>query len=218
MKRIDEMTREEILALTDGQVNVMIDYECALEGKPLLPPQPVEPPKVTDYSPDTTAYQVAGIVTTDADHAARILEAILSGTQYDTAYISGPSYEKRLTPKTSKPNIESFPVYSIEYWDSIKNKVHEAESAQEQYKAQRKEYTDAVNARADITSRIWEFISNARDEQYRRERLRNEFGRYLELAEGNRQVAMNFLKKAHEVPGDMETELLRPGVSEPVEG
>lgn len=207
MKRIDEMTREEIVALTDERINMLIDYECAMEGKPLLPDSPIKP-IVPEYAPDTLIYTVAEVTTKCADHAQRILEAINSGERVSKKYVSGPSYMKMLEPVSSKVTITSETVFSIELWDKIKNEKLAADVWMEEYKQLKKEYDDAVNKRAEISDRIWEWIGNSRNEEYRRERIRNDFKRYLELSEGNKSIAMNFLKKAHIVPEDIEEELL----------
>ncbi len=211
MKTIDEMNHEEILALTDGQVNVLIDYECALEGKPLLPPMPVAPQKV-EIEPDILVYEVGGVTTTCPDHAAKILAAIETGDQWETEYVSGYSGTRRLRPTDyyHKAKIETRKVFSVEKWDEMKNAINQYEATKKSYEEAKKEYDDAANDRVQISERIWNTVSHFRNEEFRRRHLRNEFSRYLELAEGNHTIAMNFLKKAHEVPLDLELELNPP--------
>ena len=46
MKRFDDLSEPEIVALSDADISRWIDLECAYEGAPLLPPCPVPPVRV----------------------------------------------------------------------------------------------------------------------------------------------------------------------------
>jgi hypothetical protein len=197
MKRIDEMSREEIIALTDDQINILIDYECAIEGKPLLPIKPVEPQKVS-VEADVEIYEVCGVVTTDIDHAARILTAAESGTLHKTDYDYGVGSEfTRLVPMSEyqKPEIKSRKVFSAGKWDEVRNAVNAYKTAKIQYEKDKKEYDEVASERSEISDRIWETVSEARNEEYRRERIKVDYDRYMQLAENNKTIAMNFLKR-----------------------
>ena len=52
MKRYNEMTDAELLELTNEQIATLIDYECALDGVPMLPPDPGPAPPDDVPPPD----------------------------------------------------------------------------------------------------------------------------------------------------------------------
>ena len=216
MQRIYDMTEQEVLALTDEQVEKYIDYECALEGAPMLPPAPGIKPVVMTLPPDVQAFLVAGIITREAAHAARIMDAINSGIIYEAEY-AGKSYkEQHIVPIGSDsyhmPHVEAKRYHSPEQWDTIKNAHTEIAAEAEQWEKVKKAYDEACNARSKITDNIWEYVGKLRDHAYDRDQLKKEFTRYLELAEDNKRIAFNFLKKAKDLSDfpELEAELCPP--------
>jgi hypothetical protein len=209
MTRIYDMTEEEILALTDDQINKLIDYECALEGAPMLPPDPGPKPTKDIPEPDVQAYAVAGFNVLDADHAGRILTALNSGTLYNIEY--GRNYDvKYLSPITSgsyhAPKVEVKSFHSAELWDSIKD-TQSAFAEQEKEWNRRKEiYNTAVEGRAKLTESVWEHVGNLRSHAWEREQIRGEFRRYMELAENNSKIALAFLQKVKDLSDFPELE------------
>ena len=216
MKRISELTEVEILVLTDEQVQKYIDYECALEGVPMLPPSPgPEPAKVT-ASPDATLYKVAGQNTLSSDHATRILDACNSGqlietnnarNDYQTIYVS-PMLDKDY----NRPKIETSQVHSQEQWDTIKDNFTNYADRKSEWDVHNKLYQSALKERREISDSVYAITADARKHSYDRDNLRNEFAKYLELAEGNRKVALNFLTKVKDLADfpDLQEEFANP--------
>jgi len=203
MKRIHELNEEELLALTEEQTLRMVDYECALEGVPMLPPHPgPEPSKVT-ASPDVTLYTVAGQKTLDSDHAKRILDACNSAPLFETSSARNDYQTVFLTPLTdrsySAPKIETSQVHSPEQWDRIKNDFTSFSERKDEWDVIDKAYKNALKERQSITDDVYSKISDARRNAYEREQFRTDFARYLELAEGNRSIALKFLEKVKDL-------------------
>lgn len=195
MKRIHEMTEAELLALTDEDKRNLIDYECALEGVPMLPPAPGPAPVKNVPALDAKAFEVGGVLVLDSEHAARILDALTSGKIYKVEY--GEKNVKMLKEGDySFPEIKVKSVRSPEQWEIIKADVKKYESDKKEYDRFAKTYTDALKERQSIIDTLRNAIEDASERHYGRERLRTEFARYMELAEGNRQIALNFLDKA----------------------
>lgn len=199
MNRIYEMEEAEILALADEQVSKLIDYECALEGAPMLPPEPGMKPTKQLPEQDAVVFTVGGHMTLSADHAQAIFAALTSGQLYDESY-EGRFYEiKFLEPIIQTgyhaPKIESKRSYSAERWNQIRADVSEYTAKLAEWEKKNEEYQKALKSRSTIHERVWDRIMTARNHASDREQLRREFERYLELAEGNRRVALNFLEK-----------------------
>lgn len=203
MKRVHELTEAELLALDDDMTMKLIDYECALEGVPMLPPAPGPAPKKDFPEPDAQCFAVGGILTRDSVHAARILEAISSGELVETTY-AGSDYNNRyLKPLRQSdynyPKLSTETYRSPEQWDSIKDDHSSFATRKAEWDRIDKEYSSALKERATITDDVYGRIREARQHSYDRERLREEFARYMELAEGNRQIALNFLEKVKDL-------------------
>jgi len=195
MKRINELTEAELLALTDADAQNLIDYECALEGVPMLPPHPGPAPVKNAPPFDAKAFEVGGVLVLDSEHAGRILDAITSGPLYKIEYSSEHLVALR-EGDYDFPEIKTKAARSPEQWAEIKFDMGKYEAEKKEYDRLTKTYSDAMKERQSIIDTLRDAISDARERHYSREQLRSEFARYLELAEGNRQIALNFLDKA----------------------
>jgi hypothetical protein len=200
MKRIYEMTENEKLDLTDEEVARLIDYECALDGVPMLPPDPGPKPQRVEMNPDCRVYEIAGFMVKEADAAAKILEAFQGAQLYREAYPSGDYSTKYLNPLLAGdynlPKIETKQIHSAEQWDQIKGSWEQSKAATTQWDSINTLYQKALKERAATSDSVWEQIRNARSDRYSRNQLREEFARYLDLADGNRGIAYRFLEKA----------------------
>jgi hypothetical protein len=215
MTRVYDMTEEEILALTDDQINKLIDYECALEGAPMLPPDPGPKPTKDAPPPDAQAYEVAGFYVLDADHAGRILAALNSGTLYTTEYGRNSSI-KYLSPigngSYHAPKVEAKMFHSAELWDSVKGDQSAFAETEKEWERREEIYNKAVKERSKLTEAVWEHVGNLRSHAWQRERIRDEFKRYLDLAENNNKIALAFLKKVKDLSDfpELENEFCPP--------
>lgn len=198
MKRIYDMEDTEVLALTDEQISNLVDYECALEGVPLLPPEPGPAPVKVAPPLDLKVFEVGGVMVVDAEHAGRILDVITSGPIFKKEYD-----KEHLVPLNSGdysfPKIETKMVRSIEQWEAIKADMTAYEAAKREYDKTSKLYNDITKDRQRIVNGIYDIIHDVRDLNWQREHIRSEFARYLVLAEGNPQIALNFLEKVKDL-------------------
>jgi hypothetical protein len=199
MKRIHEMNDAEILALTDDQITKLIDYECALEGVPLLPPTPGDEPKNTLPEPDTTCYFVGGVLTTDKKLADKIYEVLTSGSLVTTDYSRdyNNKYLKPLNPEDySYPAITIQKHRSKKQWAACEDQYRVYKEAKNQYDEIKQLYDEASKSRQNVIDQVYDKINFVRSVKNQQDYIRTEFARYLELAENNATIAMNFLLKA----------------------
>jgi hypothetical protein len=203
MKRIHEMNDAEILTLTDDQITKLIDYECALEGVPFLPPNPGPKPEKPAMEKGKTCYSIGGVYVLDMKHAVKILEAITSDTVFKTDYTGSDynnQYLKRLsTDDYGYPSITTHEYPLPEQWDKVKDAMAAYKHTLKAWEELNTAYTSAVTGRQDIVDAAYETVSAARNRRYEMDSLRSEFERYMELAEQNPTVAMNFLVKSRNI-------------------
>lgn len=203
MKRVHELTEAELLALDDDQFNRQVDYECAVEGIAMLPPHPGKAPQNTLPTADAKVFKVADVYTTDADHAAAILALITSKPLFKKAHVRGYEGPEYLVPMGESdygfPKIEKSTVFSPEQWDSIKEDQKAYSDLKKEWDAEMRVYNELYEGRKYIIQQLSDRLREAQTRKYTRDRLREEFSRYMDLAEGNRQIALNFLEKAKDL-------------------
>lgn len=202
MKKLDEMTREEIVALTEEEIQRIINYAYAEAGAPLPTNRPVEP-KITPIQPDRTVYSIETIYFADRDEATKVADFMKKMTLVDIRYFNGPSYDKRAVKREGQEiSVHSVPVYSEEYYAKIKDTKKTNDDLTAKYKEDLDEYNKTSGIREEIRDEIMEKIHDAQRHQTRIDNARSRFEEYLELADGNRKIALNFLSKAYPYVAD----------------
>jgi len=201
MKRIYDMDESEVLALTDEMINRLIDYECANEGVPLLPPHPGAKPKAIDIKPDTTIYKVGEWNFINVEDANRVFEVLATSTLCD---VDGYSKDARIgsiitTNHYSYPQVKTIKVMSSSLYIKEQSQIATVAVAEEEWGKANKIYNQAYAAREGIVGNAWEVVRMAREHEAACNKFRADFARYLELADGDRVIAMNFLTKANEM-------------------
>lgn len=206
MKSVSDMTEKEILALTDEQIARMIDLACVDEGVALLPALPDEPTK-PDHEPDLMLYKVEGsqVAYPKSEAAVEVVASMVKTTPYILDYVSHGrrnatySYVAKPMPRSHHyyPKVSSTQVYSESMWDRIKDELDAYNGLKEQYDAAKKEYDSSLNDRKGISADIWGKIEKVRTHESNRNRHRREFQRYLDLADGNRSLALKFYADSH---------------------
>lgn len=197
MKRYYDLNEEELLNLSDEDTNRLIDYECAEDGVAFLPPKPVEPQK-PEYETDLAAYSIGSWYFIDHTAASAAYAALTAGTLYDDVYHNGNFKTlKVVEPKDyGYPQLKTEKFISNELYAQIGAELEAYDMKKKEYDADKKMYDKAYEGRKHIVQAVYEAISEARNNQITRARLREDFARYLNLAEGNATIALNFLLKA----------------------
>lgn len=199
MKNFDDLTNQELVNLTDEQVNYYIDVGCAEEGIKLLPPggPPIKPDKGTTAD-DLELWEVAGHHFREREDADRVASAIAGArSRVSLEYISGPSYRKRAVPATdSVSGVNLVRVLSQERASELSALIDEQERSLANYNKLSSEYDTTVRARRNIVNHIREKIEKAAQKIRRKEQLQSLFERYIELANGDKFMAARFLRKA----------------------
>lgn len=197
MKRFDELSDAEILALTEEQIAYYHDFACAEEGAPLMPP-PVGPaPEAVEAQHDMKVYQVAGVYFSTMEDASRVADAMNSCRRLTTEYARGGSYRDKVAKVADAPeSVTTEPVYSQAMWDSVRQKVTAYNEAKSAWEKRRDEYNKAAELRARVTAWISERIERVHEAEIERRRCEAEFARYVEIARGDRAMAREFLVKA----------------------
>jgi hypothetical protein len=198
MKRIHEMTEEELIVLDESDTNKLIDYECALEGVPMLPPHPGPEPKMEKITADHTVYEICSLYFASITDASNVLDAINNANGlYKSEGWSDDQHLERLCPGDySYPKISTNNMISSEAWAAKRSAIEAHKTLKSVYDRSKKVYDTAYKERESIVQNVYDKIRTAKDNAYERDRYREEFKRYLELADKDTTIAMRFLIKA----------------------
>ena len=200
MKRWNEYTDEELLAMYDeggGSYKTLVDLECAYEGLPLLPPHPGPQPVYDVPEKDVTLYEVGGVLVTTPEAANDILSVLIKYTLWNEEYRPPANFVKKMaTTHYGYPEVKVKQSYSEEFRATIVDEMKVNAKALEEWRALKKDYDNAVGGRADIEETIEGRISEHRNKKWRYESMEHKFNAYLKLADGNNNIALNFLDKA----------------------
>lgn len=212
MKQITELSEAEILQLTTEQINKMIQFKMAEAGIKILT-KPVEPTYQELPKKTILLYDVSGITYLFSDKLiaedeGQALQAASSKMKSST-YV-GNDYTHKKVKNLDEYDLKNIGkvtevlLYSTD--DAIqaneiskinKERKKEYETLLSEFKANE---TEADYIRIDI----WDIVKKVQAKHSHMADMKYEYERYLDLAEGNKKIALNFLKKAYSI--DEETE------------
>lgn len=203
MKRFDELKGHEILALTEEQIQWHMDFACAEDGAPLMPPHPGDAPPLVKATPDRVLYEVDGLYFDTIEDAQEVATLVNSKRRFQLDYAPGGDYTNRIAkPKDNPIGVDSTPAFTLNHWDTVKAEVLAYQSAKDRWERDLKEWNDASNKRARAAGWVIERIDEEREKDAQRTRFESELKRYIELANGDEEMARKFLLKARPEAAD----------------
>lgn len=194
MKNINQMTDQEVLALTTDDLNNLITIRYAEEGVKLLEaPKPVEK---KDYQGDSEFYEIHQIYFKTYEEAEILKAAMKSG--FKQKYL-GRNYSMYGFETVSEYdlNIDTKFLFSEEYARTIGKEKEAYEKMQEVYTKAKEEYDTNYNAAEWIREEVWNKFNEVQAKHRRLEDLKAKYVQYLSLAENNPEIALKFLVKAY---------------------
>ena len=195
MKRFKEISTEELVKLTQKQIDDLVDLECAEENIRLLPVLPQEADFDIDI-PDITVYELPELQLTNKDDAKKVLD-LMNTIKSQVTVEWRSSYDHRPVRKTTEIlQYRESQRYSQELYSKIADKVTMRETAKENYNEAKKEYDEIEEQRKEIVQKVMAGINQAKLQDQRVENLKREFNRYMVLAENDRHIAWRFLEDA----------------------
>ena len=212
MKRIDELTEQEILALTSEDIALMIKLAKAEAGIKFIT-YPVEPeydkvsdPTITTYSSDLLGDRISF---TNVDELNALIKTIKSfktlvSVDYNWNYGSENRYISKPTNITEL-NTTTRVVYSNEQYNNLKELIINNKKLKEDYEVALKEYKTNEEYSVDIVNTIKDKVGEVTNKYQRFEELYNLFvNTYLPLANDDYSIAKKFLNNAYHLSIEQE--------------
>ena len=209
MSLFEKLSDEEVLALTDEQVERHVRLGCAEAGAKI-----VTNPGDAQFLPvpqgEVVLFEVDGVsVLFRHRPVAEAVRSILvkereSLTEADYDYTRTGSEYRKMKPfhldyhKRAKDiAVTEQIVYSEELYSRVVADVMANKQIEKDHEAAVAEYKRANGAYQEVNSAVWERVRAVRAKQARREAAWGQFKEYVALAEGNREQGMAFYRKAY---------------------
>jgi hypothetical protein len=198
MKRLSEHSREELANLTDEQYDMLVDLECMHEGAPLSIEKPRYKEVPTVPGPNVEVYEVCGFILTDKAEADKLVETInglQSYVELDYSYRVSSDY-RYISEKKIKPakEIRTRDVYTKDAYTEIQSTLEDIKTIKEYNDELREDYEERCEKRYNVIHDISEAIRTAIDELEELRAATEVYKKYLDLSNGNEEVAQNFFK------------------------
>lgn len=204
MKTVFDLSRDEIVALTDEDISLYINKELANKGIPIEAKNwNIKNKKEISYPKTGVPLFVLkdiGIGFRTIEGATEVANLLVKYNAFKTEsrYLAG-SYEQFWIMKEGVcPAVKGETGYSEEEFDKIdeKNKNPELTGINT--------FNDTVKKANEIKDRVLKYVYNIKQERSYNNDMVGIFERYKDIADGDMEVAMNFIKEAY--PFNEETE------------
>ena len=221
MKNINEMTEQEILALSEKDIQNMIKFRMMEEGIKIID-KPKKPELYEIEPADQKAYTIPilnGYAFMDFAEAQKVSEALKNVKSFrkveydwnklgsDYKYLNKKDRYTYGYPEDFGVN-ENY-VYSNELYANIVDFAAQNKAMMQQVEEDEKAYNDAYAAASDITLEIRNKITEVREKAERVKRLTLKFANdYYPLSDNNEDVAIKFMSKAFSLNEDEKKHIL----------
>lgn len=192
MLRYNEISDEELIELSNNEIEELIDLECAHENIRLLPPEPENIEKKF-VNPDVIVYEIPSIKLTSLEEAEKLV-SMINQLETKSEIPWNSSYDHRqVKPDNETISFSSEKRYSPELYKQINQSIKIFQANKEEYDKKMEEYDKIKETRQIVIEKVIGAVTKARNKIEKIRNLRLEYDRYLKLAEGDRNIAWNFM-------------------------
>lgn len=204
--KFDDLTREQVVNLSEEDISYYKEYAMAENGM-VLPPHPGEKPEnVKLPEPTEIAYTCRGIVVTDMEEA-KIL-ATLSSVVYEHYDYDYGSNNKWLQEKEMYGNdssgIKKEKYYKKEDIARYRDEIKKVKKLQSDWSEDMDRYNEASKGIEVIVEHITYILQSVSTENWFIEQAKNKYSSLRELTEENDQISYNFFLKAFPIESTEE--------------
>jgi hypothetical protein len=212
MKAFEHLNDQELVALDQDQINHYIKLKKAETGIRIITLP--DPPTYQDVpAPDLELYEACGFSFADKTKAQEIADTVnkhvSTALKIDYDWSRGGSDYKYAKPYDgSLETVEIKRAFSQPVYNSIRDIITSNKKIKDAWEVIKKEYDGEEEKAGEIVESIYDSITKARDriELFRNYKVR--IIEYLQLANGDRDIAWNFFDKAYSVEPSVKTMIM----------
>lgn len=195
---IKDLTKEEILALTDDRIKTYVDYQCAVNGVRMLT-RPEEPVKNYAVKMEDVAFIIPSFIIKDLAVVEQIMKIISQTQTYEEAYdYNGMGWNYKWLKEQDVPLPHSRKLfYKQEDLMRAKTLISEYTAANDKYKEALKEFDEHDKKRRALSQEIYDYIDEIHEKERQKNSLLKKFDDYKAIANGDASIAAKFLVKAY---------------------
>jgi hypothetical protein len=204
MQKIDELTDEQVEALTGEDVERLIRRGMAEAGIPVLP-RPVEPEYLDAPGPDQQVFEIGGVTFDNREAAEHVQKAISEFRSSRIRLVYGSGWTDRYVERDdSEQPVETRMAYSQKLFNQYQEVLEANAAAKRKYETAQREWRQNEVAAKDVREAIQTRVDAVEAKKERRQFLTNRFAEYVDIADGNRATALRFLENAFELTPEEE--------------
>ncbi|MCP4948868.1 MAG: hypothetical protein GY923_15330 [Aestuariibacter sp.] len=207
MKRLEEYTRKELMDLNDGEVQNIVELETAFEG---LRPYPCPANLDNKKKPLTiqkaeSRWEYAGLLFKTEEDARSV--ASMRPEVKEHSWDLGTDIE---WPKLCDKDVLPVALYGSQNVEEIRLELLERKRLREAYAEKKLKYDQYTSAMNKISGRVWADVYLAREFKDEVNFAHKRYEKFLELSDGNEDIAKKFLHDAYnDGPGSRDEEILQ---------
>jgi len=193
MKRYDELTHDELIMLSPEQVEKLIQLEIAEEGIKFVP-EPTTPPKSqVDIQKSVVAYSVGGLLFENKADADNVALMPLLHEQSDWRI----GYAYNYAEKMENVAVEVKTYFTHDDLIRVRDELQTQETERRRYEHDREAWVKYKNETSDIRKRVLGAVEAAGDWEASVVNGTAAYQKYLDMADGNSDIAAIFFLDAH---------------------
>lgn len=222
MKTIKDLTRNEVVELSEEQLDFYLGCELVTNGFPIdiLDKKPrVEIPRPVAPEVDKTVYRIGNsfLAVDNMEDAVKITNMLFEAgaCTLEQRYIgmgSGFDYMNYRSDAITTLDVAPVKLYKKKDIFDFDKEVDRYNNA---IKVENKEDERIDDAR-QVANDFWAYVSRIKNERVYNERLKELFSRYLKITEGNKDKAMHLVRISYAFNEETESFLMADDESEDV--
>ena len=155
MKLFNDYINEELLLLTDDEIQTLIEVECMNQNIPVLPPEPVAP-EIIKPAYDLNVYTVKNLIFTNVNDAQKVINLINSMKSLVISNFQkvGSAYFYTYDPVEDPVSIDSTQALSNSQFYKVKNALLATQIAKDTFNKDHEEWVTLYEARQTVSENI----------------------------------------------------------------
>lgn len=199
MKRYTEYTNEELIELTQEEIQNLIELEIAFAGiMPVMEPQLPNLASI-DLKKELTLYEVNGMLFKNAEEAQQVLKMDVWEENYD---YGGAGYDYKYGEKKDL-NMSVVMYYEKEQIWKVRQALTENKRLNDSYNQEKSAYDKFIKETKNIRESVRAAVDNAWTWKNDLDHAKSVYEKYLRLADGNEAIAQSFFRNAFKVRNDV---------------